>query len=162
MQADQDEAAPVLHEETDVGRAGDEEAAVRSAEEERNRLFVEAEARSARERQKEVARLMTALDLLDYADPLLLSDARQRRAIRGARLLEQRATKPSLGGLLPQQMEQIQREEASREQGWRNEQMARERWVEDQEDVIKRLCAGQSPENAAQIRAQFNAQKARG
>ena len=145
----------------------EEEVAERAAEAERDRLLAErvreAEARAAASRKKELGRIIAALDLLDAAPGELLRQAREVRAVRGGPLYNglKPPPGPSLGGLLPEQMEEIQRRQASAEAGWRNEQAARARWVADSEDVIKRLCAGQTPQNQAQIRAQFAAQKAK-
>jgi colicin import membrane protein len=122
----------------------------------------EAERQAAKARRQAMARINAALDTIDHADPMLIAEVRAQRNVRGTRLVEQRVAAPSLGGLLPGQMDQIGREEAARQRGWENEQRARAAWVDDQADVIKRLCSGQSEENQRLIRAQFAAQKARG
>jgi hypothetical protein len=55
--------------------------------------------------------------------------------------------------------EEVARRQASAEQAWQNEQVARQRWVDSQEEAIRSLTAGQSEANVRAIEAQFAALK---
>jgi hypothetical protein len=148
---------PLTFEENEDDRAS------READEAADQLF-EQRVRAAAEhaalnRRRQAEEIRRAQELLDRADPQLLAEERYRKAVAGCDLLAQRASPPSLGGLTAQQMQQVAREEKAKEQAWKNERNARERWVASQEEVIEKLSAGQSEDNKRLIRQQFYAQR---
>jgi hypothetical protein len=99
--------------------------------------------------------------LLERAAPMLVAELRYRKAVAGVPLYNtlRPPPGPSLGGLPPGQMEEIERKQASAEQAWQNEQAARQRWVASQEEAIRDLTAGQSQDNVRAIEAQFRVMK---
>ena len=116
--------------------------------------------------EAQFAAIADAMDLIDSCDGALLTRVRAWRAVRGAPLYRTLAPPPgpSVGGLTEAQMQDVAARQASADRAWQNEVAARQRWLDDQENenIIKGLTAGQTEENARQIRAAFAAQRARG
>ena len=104
-------------------------------------------------------KLAEAERLLAQANPMELANLKAFRAVEGVPLQEQKATPPSLGGLVPDQMEQVARQQRSVERAYEADLAARARWVESQEATIRDLSAGQTPANQSQIRRTFRAMK---
>lgn len=106
-------------------------------------------------------KLAEAARTLEEADPMELANLAAYKAVAGVPLTDQRPSEPSLGGLTPDQMELIKRQQLAAERAHEADMASRARWAESQEDTIKRLCAGQTESNQRAIRATFAAMKNR-
>lgn len=106
-------------------------------------------------------KLADAARVLEEANPTELANLKAYRAVAGVPLQEQRVAQPSLGGLTSDQMELIGRQAAAAERAHEADVASRARWLDEQEAVIKRLCAGQTESNQRAIRATFQAMKNR-
>lgn len=104
-------------------------------------------------------KLAEAHRLIETANPMEVANLKAYLAVAGVPLQEQKVTPPSLGGLVPDQMEQVQRQQKSVERAHEADIAARARWVDSQEAKIRDLTAGQAPNNQDQIRRSFRAMK---
>jgi hypothetical protein len=132
--------------------------AERLAEEKAHALFVErlheAERKRALARRQEEERIREATRTLETADPMLLAEARYRRAVAGVPLYAnlEPPPGPSFGGQSPHHQAQLEAAEASMERQAAADRALSARVAAERKAIAETLAAGQTAENAAWVR----------